>query len=221
MPRLTGGSCRGVRPHTFACRIALCKCRQAGHVCSQMMEGAGGTTDKLKGFGCRQAYESLSCRNPRAAGGELWGFVFRGFPAAVANVRVRCYQGVEEVASGQVGETVAMTTVGFGYRETGATAKRTWHPVDRRRRGAAVRSTWPCRVMGRSPGLALLRQAVARGWHHRSNLSMTTMRPPQQEQGGRTSAGSSGMSSSGGGATFSSSRASARLASRAEPASSP
>lgn len=24
------------------------------------------TTDMLKGFGCRQAYESLSCRNPRA-----------------------------------------------------------------------------------------------------------------------------------------------------------
>ena len=43
-------------------------------------------TGMLKGFGCRQAYESLSCRNPRAAGGELWGFVFRGVPASVADV---------------------------------------------------------------------------------------------------------------------------------------
>ena len=61
----------------------------------------------------------------------------------------------------------------------------------------------------------------ARGWHHRSNLSMTTMGPPQQGQSGRTSAGFSGVLSSGGGATFSSSRTSARLALRAEPASSP
>jgi hypothetical protein len=55
-------------------------------------------TVKLKGFGCRQAYESLSCRNPRAVGGELLGFVFRGVPAPVVNIRARCCQGIEEVA---------------------------------------------------------------------------------------------------------------------------
>lgn len=49
-------------------------------------------------------------------------------------------------------------------------------------------------------------------------FQLTTMRPPQHGHGGRTSAGSSGVSSSEGGATFSSSRASARLALRASPA---
>jgi hypothetical protein len=33
-------------------------------------------TDMLKGFGCRQAYESLSCRNPRAADDGLWDLCF-------------------------------------------------------------------------------------------------------------------------------------------------
>ena len=32
----------------------------------------------------------------------------------------------------------------------------------------------------------------ARGWHQRSKVSMTTIRPPQQGHGGRGSAGSSG-----------------------------
>jgi hypothetical protein len=68
------------------------------NVCFQAAAKLTSTADMLKGFGCRQAYESLSCRNPRAAGGELWGFVFRGVPAPVANVRAWCCQDVEEVA---------------------------------------------------------------------------------------------------------------------------
>jgi len=36
-------------------------------------------TASVKGFGCRQAYESLSCRNPRSAFSELWDFVCRMF----------------------------------------------------------------------------------------------------------------------------------------------
>lgn len=38
-----------------------------GHVCFQEAAKLISTADVLKGFGCRQAYESLSCRNPRAA----------------------------------------------------------------------------------------------------------------------------------------------------------
>lgn len=53
----------------------------------------------LKGFGCRQAYESLSCRNPRAADDCLWGFVPRGVPAPVANFRIGCGGHVVEAAS--------------------------------------------------------------------------------------------------------------------------
>ena len=60
-----------------------------------------------------------------------------------------------------------------------------------------------------------------RGCLHRSNTSMTIMRPPQHGHDGRKSAGSVWASSSGDGATFRSWRARARLASRAEPASRP
>ena len=56
--------------------------------------------DMLKGFGCRQAYESLSCRNPRSVRGELWGFVFRGVPASVADVRMGRWWLVEHAACG-------------------------------------------------------------------------------------------------------------------------
>ena len=60
-----------------------------------------------------------------------------------------------------------------------------------------------------------------RGCLQRSNTSMTIMRPPQHGHGGRKSCGSPDVSSSGGAATSRSSRASARLALRAEPASRP
>ena len=33
--------------------------------------------DMLKGFGCRKAYESLSCRNPRATGDGYGDFELR------------------------------------------------------------------------------------------------------------------------------------------------
>lgn len=56
-------------------------------------------TGMLKGFGCRQVYESLSCRNPRAADDCLWEFVSRGVPAPVANSRAGCGGRVEEAAS--------------------------------------------------------------------------------------------------------------------------
>ncbi|MGF6175726.1 hypothetical protein ABIE33_004034, partial [Ensifer sp. 4252] len=46
-------------------------------VCFQAEAKCAATADMVKGFGCRQAYESLSCRNPRSAFRELWGFVYR------------------------------------------------------------------------------------------------------------------------------------------------
>ena len=175
----------------------------------------------LKGFGCRQAYESLSCRNPRAAGDFLWGFVPRGVPAAVANFRIGCGGDVVGAASRPDRRACSVDSDGTGVRD------------DRRHGNVHITFRRPAPAWrGRTSNLAMpghgalprfgaLEAGGARGWHHRSNLSMTTMRPPQQGQGGRTSAGSSGVSSSGGGATFSSSRATARLALRAELASSP
>ena len=58
------------------------------------------TAEIVKSFGRRQAYESLACRNPRAACCELWRFVLPGVPAPVANAHMSCCGRVEEVASG-------------------------------------------------------------------------------------------------------------------------
>ena len=54
--------------------------------------------EMVKGFGCRQAYESPSCRNPRSAYSGLWDFVFQGGPWAVGHSRVRRTKRVEEGA---------------------------------------------------------------------------------------------------------------------------
>src|SRR6478609_11933630 len=53
-----------------------------GSVCFEVLAKPTTTADMVKGFGCRQAYESLSCRNPRSAFSELWGFVYRSFRRA-------------------------------------------------------------------------------------------------------------------------------------------
>lgn len=39
-------------------------------------------TGMVKGFGCLQAYESLSCRSPRSAFSEPWVFVYWSFRRA-------------------------------------------------------------------------------------------------------------------------------------------
>ena len=78
-----------------------------------------------------------------------------------------------------------------------------------------------CRDMGRSPGSLPLRPAVRAAGSHRSNVSMTIMRPPQQGHAGRKSSGSSRSRSSGDEATSRSSRARARLVLRVEQASRP
>ena len=61
----------------------------------------------------------------------------------------------------------------------------------------------------------------ARGWRRRANTSMTVILPPQHGHGGIGSTGSLIGVSAASGMTSSSSRASARLALRAEPASRP
>jgi hypothetical protein len=74
-------------------------------------------SDLLKGFGCRQAYESLSCRNPRAADDCLWGFVPRGVPAPVANFLIGCGGRVEEAASGPGRRACSVDADGIGVRD--------------------------------------------------------------------------------------------------------
>lgn len=74
-------------------------------------------TDMLKGFGCRQAYESLSCRNPRAADDGLWGFVFRSVPGSVANFRIGCGGHGVEAASGPGRRAWSVDSDGIGVRD--------------------------------------------------------------------------------------------------------
>ena len=86
----------------------------AGKVCFQEAAKPTSTADMLKGFGCRQAYESLSCRNPRAADDCLWGFVPRGVPGPVANFRIGCGGHVVEAASGPGRRAWRADTDGIG-----------------------------------------------------------------------------------------------------------
>jgi hypothetical protein len=75
------------------------------------------TSEMLKGFGCRQAYESLSCRNPRAADDYLWGFGPRGVPAPVATFRIGCGGDVVEAASGPGRRAGSVDSDGIGVRD--------------------------------------------------------------------------------------------------------
>lgn len=73
--------------------------------------------DMLKGFGCRQAYESLSCRKPRAADDCLWGFVPRGVPAPVANFRIGRGRHAAKAASGPGRRAWSVDSDGISVRE--------------------------------------------------------------------------------------------------------
>jgi len=72
--------------------------RIATNGCFRVLGPRSRTTELVKGFGCRQAYESLKCRNPRSARVELWGFVFRGVPTVAANCLIRCAGLIDEAA---------------------------------------------------------------------------------------------------------------------------
>ena len=178
-------------------------------------------SDSVKGFGRRQAYESLPRRNPRAASGGLWGFVLRVVPASTRNSHARCARQVEHAAPGRGRGAGCLVPGGVclpdGYCCIAAPRLSPWPaPVWR---GRVEKRAMPGHgAFSRVGGLVA---GGARGWHHRANLSMMIMVPPQQGHGGRGSTGSSRAASFGSDATASSLRASARLAWRAEPASRP
>ena len=83
----------------------------------RMQQAPSQSPKLLKGFGCRQAYESLSCRNPRAADDCLWGFVPRGVPAPVANFRIGRGGHVVEAASGPGRRACSVDSDGTGVRD--------------------------------------------------------------------------------------------------------
>ena len=53
----------------------------SGNVCFQIKYIAPCTSEMVKGFGCRQAYESLPCGNPRATINGYGDFDLRGMSA--------------------------------------------------------------------------------------------------------------------------------------------
>jgi hypothetical protein len=52
-------------------------------VCFRVEVKLASTSDLVKGFGCRQAYESPSCRNPRATIDDYGDFHLRPMPPMV------------------------------------------------------------------------------------------------------------------------------------------
>ena len=70
--------------------------------------------DMVKVFGCRQAYESPSCRNPRSACFELWGFMFWGF------------QGLSSLRSVYWPDRVDDAACGLGACPTGSDRHSAW-----------------------------------------------------------------------------------------------
>jgi len=151
-------------------------------------------TGLVKGFGCRQAYESLSCRNLRSARVELWGFVFRGMPTVAANCLIMCAGRIDEAACWR------------GRRACRSDSSGVCLPNRWRHNSVHMRYRWPapawrgCACKWAIPGHEAVSRFVAavsggpRGCLHRSNILMIIMRPPQQGHDGRRSAGSSGAS---------------------------
>lgn len=84
-----GGGHSGGRTWTsFACQIG--QLGQWADVRFRENLIAASMTEMVKGFGFRQAYESLSCRKPRSAFCEPWGcFVFLGSRGGAGHSGVR------------------------------------------------------------------------------------------------------------------------------------
>ena len=88
-------------------------------------------TVMVKGFGCRQAYESLSCRNPRSAFSELWGFVYWSFRWAVDRRGVCQSQRAEMVFAGVIAEIFLVIGSAFARLEAIAIRTGAGPPVGR------------------------------------------------------------------------------------------
>jgi hypothetical protein len=117
-------------------------------------------SDMAKGFGCRQAYESLSCRNPRATVGGYGDFELRPMSAMA-----RLMLGSAEVGADRQPPRALARLSRPGTRPVAilSAAIVTLNARASVAGGAAPAAdawTMPCRVMELSPGLSPLRAAV-------------------------------------------------------------
>ena len=174
-----------------------------------------------KGFGRRQAYESLTCTTRGASGAGLWGFrisavthtgTIAGFRRSVRTMRTT-------ICPDQAVWTVSARSILVMYGGTDDVRHERHRFLPRCLGRMHIGQAMPDH--GANSGIRIGMFGGARGCRQRSKVSMMTMWPPQQGQGGRRSAGSSAAGSSGGTVTSSKVRARARLALRDELASRP
>ena len=131
------------------------RCRDlhsADRVSSQATNTFASTTAMVKGFGCRQAYESLSCRNPRATIDGYGDFELRpmsamarpkmGSAVVVAERPLRC-----DFAQSSRSRTRLVATLSADILATDTRGF-----VAGGGKPAADARTRSCRVMERSPG---------------------------------------------------------------------
>ncbi|CAH1654982.1 hypothetical protein CHELA20_53930 [Hyphomicrobiales bacterium] len=114
----------------------------------------------VKGFGCRQAYESLSCRNPRATVDGYGDFELRPM-SALARPALGS-------AEGDADRLLRCSFARYWRPETGLDGNMTAYVIAADTRGSVVgggapaanAGIRPCRVMARPPGLLPIDVAV-------------------------------------------------------------
>ena len=159
-------------------RQFLPECRKMAAI--GVIANAAETSNLVKGFGCRQAYESLSCRNPRATVDGYGDFELRpmsviarlplGGVGMATERPFRCASALSSPSRTRLFAALSAAIVTMDARRSAAGGEAP----------AAEGTILPCRVMERSPGSWRLHRAVRVAAAHRSNTSMTIMRPPQQ-----------------------------------------
>ena len=124
-----------------------------------------GRAANVKGFGCREAYESLRGRNPRAAAAALWRFGLQGCASASLSggLMLRAWSWratnlgrMEVFAASEMGGVVTGDPGGPVLAPSA-------HGVAGRRGSASARADGPCGVTAGSSRRASTPEAVARG----------------------------------------------------------
>ena len=149
-------------------------------------------TDMVKGFGCHQAYESLSCRNPRAPHAGLWGKGILGDLGQAGHSGAGAVRRPDPSPSLVDRPMRSARFVGSDAEYRGFGCPRHALPC-----GPLHGDCGPVAIQAMPGHGAFFRIGAAvvggaRGWHQRANVSMMVMWPPQQGHDGRVSAASSG-----------------------------
>lgn len=138
-----------------------------------------------KGFGRRQAYESLTCRNPRVARDDQWGYrISAGLHGRSRATRRPLKRGFGW--HGTLCRLLLAAGLGFGMtaRQGSIGIRRASPRPPMHKRCGSVRDQVVPGHARTVPVVAIV-DGGARGCCQRSNVSMMIMCPPQQGHGGR------------------------------------